>query len=299
MPKQRVPLGMETKEIDDYIETKTLTEPTKKTYRDQYRILVHALGKPILDATEDEIIDTIKKIAITPNIQSTRINVPLIIRRFNNKPFEKLMAYRDSLNEVKKIYTSGTLETKRDTLPSYDTLREYLDMLYKNNQYQKYIINYLLLNFCVRNKDCDVFITDKLKSDNINYLLLKKNQVEYIVNDYKTIKSYGKKSFVIKSKSFVDAVKKLPLDSWLLSTQKGEHIKDTSLGKYLYQRIPYGLGEGDICKIVIHHLQGKPNADDMLEFYGHSRGTSVDTLRAYYNLNTNHKVPHEDIDNSV
>jgi hypothetical protein len=298
MPRQKVPLGMETKEIDDYIKTKTLTEPTKKTYLDQYRILVHALGKPILDATEDEIIDTIKKIADTPNIQSTRVNVPLIIRRFNDKPFEKLLAYRNSLNEVKKTYTSSSLETKRDTLPSYDTLREYLDTLYKNNQYQKYIINYLLLNFCVRNKDCDVFITNKLKGDDINYLLLKKNQVEYIVNDYKTFKSYGKKSFTIKSKSFVNAIKNLPVDSWLLSTQKGEHIKATSLGKYLGERIPYGLGESDICKIVIQHLQGLPNADDALEFFSHSRGTSTDTLRAYYNLNTNHKVKHEDIENS-
>ena len=50
----------------------------------------------------------------------------------------------------------------------------YTNNLYKNNEYVKFIVNFLIINYRAINKDVDVFITDSAKkvSDSINYYII-------------------------------------------------------------------------------------------------------------------------------
>jgi hypothetical protein len=69
---------------------------------------------------------------------------------------------------------------------------------------EKIYSQYLMMRYGVRNKDLNLSIvkTKKEMKDGENYLLLKKDKVVYIRDDYKTHKTYGKKTHEIQTNYF-------------------------------------------------------------------------------------------------
>ena len=57
---------------------------------------------------------------------------------------------------------------------------------------------------------------------------MKSNEVEWRINEYKTLMSYGVKKIIIKSKPFLEAIKSLPLNTWLF-TGTNERLNETGL----------------------------------------------------------------------
>lgn len=283
-------------ELDELFQTKTYAKGSIQNMTIQYNHLINHFKKPIIELSEDEIIDYLQDIDNLPSIKELRLNITILIKRMKNQPIDSLLHYQKQIAKERLEYTKLSLEHKKQTLPSYQTLVEYMKNLYKTEKYVPFIINYLLINYALRNQDLDIYITNALLNDNDkNYFIVKKTIIIYYVNNYKTSSTYGSKKFEITSKAFINAVNKLPINSWLLCGKKGEHITSASLGKFIKDRCYNHLTEGDYCKIILQDLRNKPDAIEMLRFYANSRGTDINKLLSSYNLEINHPVIHKNI----
>jgi hypothetical protein len=120
-----------------------------------------------------------------------------------------------------------------DKLMSYDDFTKALGEAYKKDEWKKYIVNYLMMQYGVRNKDLNLEIvkTKKEMTDGNNYLLLKKDKVVYIRDDYKTQKLMEKKHTRYTTTYFMNVLKKQELENLLL-----KHRQATDYGNYTLTR---------------------------------------------------------------
>ena len=130
-------------------------------------------------------------------------------------------------------------------------------------------------------------------------LHISKNGVYYIRNKYKTFNIYGTKEYKITNKKFVDAVKTYYINRredignkpvYLLSTQLGDRIHPTSMGKYIFTRTFNKLTESKINDMMVSQIKSFKDIKKLKQI-GDRRGTDIKTLIKYYNLN----VPVEDV----
>ena len=136
----------------------------------------------------------------------------------------------------------------------------------------------------MRNKDVDVFIISNAKDakdESQNYLIINKNQVVWLINDYKTLSAYGAKKIIIKAKGFMEAINALPINSWLL-TGTPNKLNESGLGTTIKRMLYNNLTEGDYFKIILNDINNKPNTTQYLQYYSKTRGTSLDNILAYY-----------------
>ena len=273
-------------EIDNFILSKTnVTEQTKRNYRNQYKSIVSILGKSILNANESEIINAVHQLA-NGNYSSewTYMNIPFMIRAFNGLSNELINKRREDLKGLREFHTNTSKVQKQNDLPQMKEIQNYIKELFNNKKYKSFIVNYLIANYGVRNKDVDVFIVSnakEAKDESQNYLIINKNQVVWLINDYKTLSAYGAKKIIIKSKPFMEAINQLPLNTWLLSGTSNK-LNESGLGTTIKRMLYNNLSEGDYFKIIMNDINNKPNTTQYLEYYSKTRGTSIDNLLAYY-----------------
>jgi len=280
-------------EIEEFILTKSQnTEQTKKNYRTQYKSIRALLDNDINKSSENEILQAVKTLS-NGNVSNewTYMNIPFMIRQSKGYKTDLIQKRRDELKILRETHTQTQKAVKNETLPSMKTIQDFTKQLYKNKEYKKYIVNFLIINYGVRNKDVDCFIVSSskdAKDDSINYLIVKSNEVEWRINEYKTLQSYGVKKIIIKSKPFMEAIKSLQLNTWLL-TGTNERLNETGLATTL-KRILYGttsdkhLTEGDYFKIIMSDINSKPNTTQLLEYFSKTRGTDYATLLKYYDV---------------
>jgi hypothetical protein len=275
-----------TEEFEEFIQSKNnISNQTKLNYRNQYKSIVSILGKPILKASEEEIINAIHKLAGSNySSEFVYINVPIMLRAYYELNNDLLLQRREDLKDLRDLHTATSKVNKLDALPEMKLIQEYIKELYDKKLYKKYIVNYLIANYGVRNKDTNVFIVSTSKDandDSQNYLIINKNQVVWLINDYKTLTAYGPKKIIIKAKKFMEAINQLPLNTWLLT---GTNIKlnDTGLGTTIKRMLFNNLTEGDYMKAILNDINNKPNTTQYLEYYSKTRGTNFQTLLAYY-----------------
>ena len=275
-------------EFQEFIESKNnVTEQTKKNYRNQYKSIINILGKSILVSSEEEIINAVHKLA-DGNYSSefTYINVPISMRAYYELNNNLLLQRRDDLKALRDFHTATNKIKKQDTLPNMKEIQVYIKELYDKKLYKKYIVNYLIANYGVRNKDVDVFIVSSAKDakdESQNYIIVKKNEAEWRINDYKTLSAYGAKKIIIKAKKFMEAINAIPINSWLL-TGTNTKLNDTGLGTTIKRMLYNNLTEGDYFKIILNDINNKPNTTQYLEYYSKTRGTSLDNIMSYYDV---------------
>ena len=273
-------------EIDNFILSKTnVTEQTKRNYRTQYKSIVSILGKPILDANESEIINAVHQLA-NGNYSSewTYMNIPFMVMAFNGLNNELINKRREDLKGLREFHTNISKSQKQDALPQMKEIQNYIKELFNNKKYKSFIVNYLISNYGVRNKDVDVFIISNAKDakdESQNYLIINKNQVVWLINDYKTLSAYGAKKIIIKAKGFMEAINALPINSWLL-TGTPNKLNESGLGTTIKRMLYNNLTEGDYFKIILNDINNKPNTTQYLQYYSKTRGTSLDNILAYY-----------------
>ena len=158
---------------------------------------------------------------------------------------------------------------------SYEELVKYLNV--QSNA--GYIINYLLLYYCVRNKDLDLTISEYKDEipDTGNHLLIDGDKIIYVRNEYKTVKTHGQLVFKIAAKLFVKNVKNM-YDAGETSLIKTKAL-DKEIRTYTYKN----LSETEICKIVVHHFLMENKYSEVFEI-SQRRGTSVETILQNYNF---------------
>jgi hypothetical protein len=281
-------------ELQKFIETKfAVSEQTKKNYNYQYKSIRQLLEDDIINSTEEQILEAVKTLSnAKPSNEWTYMNLPYMIRLMNDKEIDKIQQRREELKVLRDNYEKEQKIIKNQTLPLMKDVKNYVKELLNKKDYIKYVINFLIMNYGVRNKDVDTFIVSSIKEVNdetINYLVVKKTEVEWIINDYKTKFIYGAKKIIIKSKFFIEVMSLMPKNVWLLNG-KEQRLNESSLAMTIKRILYNNLTEGDYFKIIMNDINTKPNTLKLLKFYSKTRGTSLDTLLKYYDVATDDEI---------
>lgn len=268
-------------ELETFILSKTnLTASSVKNYTSVYKRIKQHLSTDITKSEEDTLIDVVNMIE---NVSSkiVLLNLMIMIRTHFELSIKKLDKFREQLFIERDKYTSKKLSEKNNNLPSYQDIDQYIKTLETN----KYIVNYLTFYFGLRNKDVNLFLTTRKDTKNINtetnYMIVKKTEIEIIVNDYKTVKNYLQKRIIIRNKHFVNVCHSLPINTYLLTGDENP-INESSLHNTITRMLFKHLGEADYFKILVREKKSNLNELKKIAEY---RGTSLDTIIQYYNLN--------------
>lgn len=275
-------------EIEEVINSRTLTEQSKTTYRNNYNKIFNILQKPLREADQETIMYVIEELSNDRiNNKLTYLNIPIMVKQLYNKPVDILLSQRELLFTRREKQQKDNTNLKSLDLPTYNDVKNYINGLTGI----KYIVNYLIFNYGVRNKDVNLYITSRKVTKNINtnnnYLLVKNREIEWVRNDYKTATAYGQQRIIIKAKKFIDEVKQLPLNTFLLSGDDkplSESSLNNTISRMLYKHNDKHLTEGDYFKINVKHLQTQPNSYSKIIALGEIRGTSAETIEQYYNI---------------
>ncbi len=268
--------------INDYINKQNkISEQTKKTYMQTAKTLPFSIT-----TTQPTIIKKLNQLYENPNTKSLYLNMIILVRRDNNLETDKLINLRNKLrDEIIKLRKDNLSNTKND-LPSYQNIIEKLNEL----NTIRYILNYLLITYGLRNKDLNLLYINKLPENqkDENYLLHNSKSIKLIINDYKTDKSFGTKTIEIKDKKFKEELNKMNIkdNTYILSKKNGDKLKLTSFNDKIISLTIEGLGETKIFKILVKHLLDTKNFTK-LEQLVESRGTSLSTIMKSYNVYNN------------
>tara|TARA_R110002074_G_scaffold267858_1_gene440036 strand:- start:133 stop:1020 length:888 start_codon:yes stop_codon:yes gene_type:complete len=280
MPKKKT----NTELINNYLEhiknEKKVSQGTITTYKNVGESLPFNLL-----SNQTTIIKKLKELYSNANTLQLYLNMIILVRRFDDEETDKLIKLRNSLkDEIVKIRKQG-LDKLDQKLPSFDYIKTELD----NLNGIRYILNYLIINHGLRNKDMNLKMVKTLPAipdRTENYILLKPKEVLLNINDYKTEDKYGSKQLRIKDMKFIEELKKLNLkpNDYLFAKKDKSKITNTSTfnDKILNLTIDR-YGQNRLFKIVIKDLLNNKSFDK-LEELSNSRGTSLEVLLKSYNL---------------
>jgi len=268
--------------MQEYIEKQDkISDQTKKTYIQTAKTLPFNIT-----TSQPTIIKKLKELYNNPNTLSLYLNMIILVRRHLNLEHEKLIKLRNDLRtEIIKLRKENMTSTKSE-LPTYNEINEKLNELVGI----RYILNYLLITYGLRNKDINLLYVNKLPSnkEDENYLVQTKNSIKLDINDYKTDNTFGNKSITITDKKFKDELNKLNLkdNTYILPKRDGSKLKVNSFNDKVLSLTIDGLGETKIFKILVKHLLDKKDFNK-LEDLVNSRGTSLSTIMKSYNVYNN------------
>lgn len=292
-------------ELEQFIEMKKeqkrpVTESTIKKYITFYTTLRNHLGgRDISDetVTEEVLINVIQAFKMSSSGKLNYQNIAVMIKNQHNQPTEKLVKYKEQLTEKKDLDTTHKVQQKLAILPTHNEVRKYIDELFIEGDYSKYLVNELIFSYGLRNVDINIIIVtlpeykdtkknDLEKYERENWLVLKKNSCDLVINRYKTKGSHGSKNIEVKLKKVVEAGNKLG-SGWLIQNNKNEPVNDDRIHNFISLMEYNGvkLKQGDYFKISLLHLQSQPNCLHKINELGKTRGTqNLDTLDKHYNL---------------
>lgn len=269
---------------DDAINSRdNITDTTKKDYLKKLRKIHTILGKGILKTSNDTIISKLSE--EIPNVASryTYINLPIMVKNYFGYDANLLIEEREQLKLQRDGHTEAKKSDESIVYRDLKCIRREIEHLAQTKDYNKFVINYLLFNYGVRNKDLDVFITNDKTAINStdNFLLVAPKSVKWIINDYKTKANYGTKQILIKNATFLKVIKLLPNNSYLLSFD-GTHISSSSLDKFIKTRTIHNLTEGEVFKLILHENRDKKTLEDIKKQFSEWRGTDIATINKFY-----------------
>ena len=272
-------------EFDSFIMNldRPVTAGTLKAYRSQYLIIRANFDKPLIEVSNKEFINYLdnattkggKQISI--NTKKNLMNLMVMVKKqVNQEEYKELYELREKLRaDVSTEIKAKHENLDVDNMVKYDELVQYL----KLQSNVSYIINYILLYYCTRNRDLNLTIAEYSGEmpDTANWLLIDTDKVIFVRNDYKTYNTYGQLIFNITNKTFIKNVKQL--------YKKGDTklLKSISFDKEIRGYTMRGLSETDICKIVIHYFLTSNRYSEVLEI-SKRRGSSLDALLQNYNF---------------
>jgi len=262
---------------------------TIKNYKTAYKKLMSIIGggegSNIATTDEKKIVKKIREKENNRNTQQSLINIAIMVKRMNDKKdIEKLIEAREDNKKMIIKMVQAKNVSLQSSLPSYDEIQEYTDMLYEKGEWTDFIINFLLINYQVRNQDL-VFDIVRFKRDtqdtDKNFMWLSNKKVVYSRNNYKTADTYGKKVITITDPKFVVAMKRT-LSHQKYDEEKGVFIPTISqVGYYIKKATLKQIGEGAYMKIVVNKFR---NNIDKIKEISENRGTDINTILTNYDI---------------
>ena len=260
-----------------------VTAGTMKAYRSQYLIIRSNFDKALIEVSNSDFIEYLNKATtkggkeISTNTKKNLMNTMVMVKKqVNEKEYKELYEMREKLREnINSELKEKHENLDTDNMIKYDELVQYLKLQTNTS----YIINYILLYYCTRNRDLNLTIDERKDKipDTGNWLLIDKDKVIFARNDYKTVGTYGQLIFNITNKTFIKYAKQL--------YKKGDTklLKSISFDKEIRGYTMRGLSETDICKIVVYHFLTNNRYSEVLEI-SKRRGSSLEALLQNYNF---------------
>ena len=265
-------------DIEKIINEKEISDSSKKVYLSLLKRMQKVKFK--IPTKANEKLNYVKEHVSSfpnPNTRLDMLNLIIVIRNELELSVEKLKEYRSELKQQQKAHQVSKMSDAGDKLMTYDDFTKALGEAYKKEEWKKYIVNTLMMRYGVRNKDLNLSIvkTKKEMTDGNNYLLLKKDKVVFIRDDYKTHKTYGKKTHEIHDKLFNEAVKKTGVGKLIAEAQTSNGLRKLYINK---------MGEAKVFKMMIDHYY---DADEpaSIKRLAADRGTSLSVVQGFYNVN--------------
>jgi len=275
-------------EFQDFVSKteRELSPGTLKQYKSQFNIIKLAFPDTELrDVPNSELLEYINTAKakggkdLTLNTKKNLLNLLVMIKKqVSHDEYAELYNAREAFRgevdtEMKKTHEKIDLSEK----PTYEKLRNYLNKQSKHS----YIINYLLFNYAVRNKDLNVTIAKYDRDTGIptegNWLLIGAEPIiTYVRNDYKTVRTHGQLVYDITNVKFYNTVTEL------FDREEYKLLRTKQIDQEIRSYTLNGIGETDITKILVHHYLMKNSYSNIFEI-SQRRGTSVDTLLQNYN----------------
>jgi hypothetical protein len=265
-------------DIEKIIDEKEISDSSKKVYLSLLKRMQKQKIK--IPTKANEKIAYVKEFISSfenPNTRLDMLNLIIVVRNVLELSVEKLKEYRTELKQQQKSHQVSKMADAGDNLMSYDDFTKALGDAYKKEEWKKYIVNTLMMRYGVRNKDLNLSIvkTKKEMKDGNNYLLLKKDKVVYIRDDYKTHKTYGKKTHEIHDNLFHEAVKKAGVGKLITEAQTSNGLRKLYINK---------MGEAKVFKMMIDHYYDKDEPANIKRLAA-DRGTSLSVVQGFYNVN--------------
>lgn len=289
MPKRKLNnADLIEKYVKHLTDSKKVSEGTIRTYKN----IGTNLPFNIL-TTQPVIVRKLKQLYSNANTLQLYLNMIILLRRYNNEETDKLIKLRNSLRDEIVKTRKEKLDTLDDTLPNKSYLEEQLSKLGG----KRYIINYLMINHTLRNKDINLKYVKTLPEElSENYIVLKGKTATIYITDYKTESKYGDKTIKITDPKFIEELKSMKLDDgdYLMSLKNGNKITTTTTFNDKIIRLTIdGLGQNKIAKIVIKDLLNNKSFDK-LEQLSKDRGTSLEVMLRSYNLHNGANAKEEE-----
>ena len=260
----------------EYLKKTGLTDNTCNRHIRNYKRL------PLNDnSTQDDILKSImndKTISIPQKL--LRLSSGSKYLQYKNMEKDKILSNIMELNkQMSKVYNERNQKRKYD-YNKQDILNE-MERFYDTGNKKAYLLSYLVVTFNTRNKDCDVTIARHkkyCKDKNENYLVLRKNDVVYIRNFYKTCKTYGTKEHIIRNKKILDCVNYLMRDKDFKTRKLFKNFYNCT--EIIKRNMPFNLKTSDIVRIILNCENSLGDAVKISK----NRGTSIGVLNNNYNI---------------
>jgi len=217
----------------------------------------------LLEGNESSLVKYIKtnydvgspQKAITTSVAKYRgyLNLPKteiseLLKKTNNQAFEIQKKNNQNLD-----------------LPDIKNVKSLMNLYYKQGMWKQYCVMYLLLHLNTRNLDLVAKVTDNIDDvdNHNNWLYVRKSDIVYFRNRYKTQSKFGMKKNIIKSKRFHHAISQL---KELLKPE--ENLYRTVM------RITGQISESMMMKLSLCNN----NTAKGIKKLSLNRGTAVDTI---------------------
>ena len=265
-------------DIEKIIQEKEISDSSKKVYLSLLKRMQKVKFK--IPTKANEKLNYVKEHVSSfenPNTRLDMLNLIIVIRNVLELSVDKLKEYRSELKQQQKAHQVSKMSEAGEKLMSYVDFTKALSEAYLKDEWKKYVVNYLMMRYGVRNKDLNLSIvkTKKEMNEGDNYLLLKKDKVIYVRDDYKTHKTYGKKTHEIHDNIFHECVKKAGVGKLIPEAQISNGLRKLYLNK---------MGEAKVFKMMIDHYYDKDEPASIKRLAA-DRGTSLSVVQGFYNVN--------------
>lgn len=257
---------------------KKLSKQTLKTYEN----IGNNLPFNIL-TNQNTIIKKLKEVYENPNTLALYLNMIILVRKFKDQEVDKLIKFRNQLRDKIIEERKNNLDKLDDTLPKLNVINEELDNLVG----LPYIVNYLVINHGLRNKDMNLkFMKTFDRKIDENQIRISGKKALLLIKDYKTDKTFGEKEIEVKNEKFLKELKSLKLSDgdYLIPMKNGDKVNNLITFNDKVKKLTImNLGQNKLVKIVIKDLLNNKNFNK-LEKLSQDRGTSIQVLLSSYNL---------------
>lgn len=244
-----------------------------KSYLEQQKLAkttitnhIRNLSKLDIKLLEGNEKDLVKHIKLSYEVGSPQKTITTSVAKYRG--YKELP--KTEISELLKKTNNQAFEIQKKNndeleLPDIKNVKSLMNLYLKQGMYKQYVVMYLLLHINTRNLDLVAKVTDNIDDVNNddNWLYVRKSDIVYYRNNYKTKAKFGIKKNIIKSKRFHFAVSQL------------KHVLQPQENLYrTVMKITGNISESTMMKLSLCNN----NTAKGIKQLSKNRGTSVETV---------------------